>query len=143
MKKMLPFLIAFAFIGCKKDDDHTVDLLTRSWQMTAITAGNSTPSLPSGCSQNRIWTFQKDSSFLSQPSPTCTADGPGFILNGKWSIDDNKVLKVQAQGGFAAMALAAHIVTITASKLVLHTDPQACRFISGVDDEMTYEFVPK
>ena len=36
MNKLLPLLLLLAFSGCKKDDN-TTDLLTQSWQTTAIT----------------------------------------------------------------------------------------------------------
>jgi hypothetical protein len=67
MNKLLPLLLLLAFSGCKKDDN-TTDLLTQSWQTTAITvkiADGSTISRDiSSCDNNRIYTFRKDGSFL-------------------------------------------------------------------------------
>jgi hypothetical protein len=122
MNKVLLLIIVLAFAGCKKDND-TTDLLTRSWQITARTtktnAGVSIPMDISSCDDKRIWTFKKDGSFSSEPSPNCVANGPVDILNGTWVVIDNKILKVEAQGGSNALYVDADIVKLTKSRLIL------------------------
>jgi hypothetical protein len=145
MKKFLPLLIVMAFASCKKGND-TKDLLTRSWQIIAITVkrsgGIATPMDISLCSQNRIWSFQKDGSFANVPSPNCTPDGLDYTLNGNWNLIDNKTLKIESQGGIAAMYLEAQIITITKSRLVLRRSNNSGGgggFLEEV--ETTFEFV--
>lgn len=122
MYKFLPLLMVLAFAGCKKDND-TTDLLTRSWQITAITTktnrGVSIPMDISSCDYNKIWTFRKDGSFSAEASSNCVSNGPVDILNGTWILVDNKILKIDAQGGSSAMYVDADVVRLTKSKLVL------------------------
>jgi hypothetical protein len=124
MNKVLPLLIVLAFAGCKKDND-TAGLLTRSWQITArTTKTNADVSIPmdiSSCDYNKIWTFKKDGSFSSEPSPACVANGFVDVFNGTWILTGDKTLKIEAQGGSGAMYLDADIVMLTKSKLILRT----------------------
>ena len=124
MNKLLPLLLLLALSGCKKDDN-TTDLLTQSWQTTAVIvkiADGSTISRDiSSCDNNRIYTFQKDGSFLNEPTPGCISSGPAETYNGTWTLIDKKILKVEAQGGSSGMYLDSDIVMLTKSKLVLRT----------------------
>ena len=124
MNKLLPLLIVLAFASCKKDND-TTSLLTRSWQVTAITtkaaAGESISMVINSCDDSRIYTFRQDDSFLSEPSAGCILNGPTDVLNGTWTLIDKKILKVEAQGGSSGMYLDSDIVMLTKSKLVLRT----------------------
>ena len=113
-----------AFADCKKDNDKA-DLLTRSWQLTAMTtktaAGESISMVINSCDDSRIYTFRQDGSFLSEPSAGCNLNGPADVLNGTWTLVDKNILKVEAQGGSSAMYLDSDIVMLTKSKLVLRT----------------------
>ena len=124
MKKVLPLLMVLAFAGCKKDND-TTGLLTRSWQVTAITmktaADETISRVINSCDDSRIYTFRENGSFLSEPSPGCIINGPTEVLNGAWKVFDKNILKVEAQGGSSAIYLDADIVMLTKSKLVLRT----------------------
>jgi hypothetical protein len=123
MIKVLPLIIVLAFAGCKKDNGKT-DLLTRSWQVTAITmktAGETIPRAINSCDDSRIYTFRQDGSFTSEPSAGCILTGPADVLNGTWTLIDKKILKVEARGGSGAMYLDSDIVMLTKSKLVLRT----------------------
>ena len=124
MNKLLPLLIVLAFASCKKDNEKT-GLLTRSWQLTAMTtktaAGESISMVINSCDDSRIYTFRQDGSFLSEPSAGCILNGPTDVLNGTWTLIDKNILKVEAQGGISAMYLDSDIVMLTKSKLVLRT----------------------
>ena len=122
MKKLLPLLIVLLFAGCKKD---TESLLTRSWQITAVTTKTSTgdriPRNISSCDNNKIWTFKDDGSFSTEPSPDCIANGFVDVFNGKWVLTDGKMLNIEAYGGSGAMYFDTEIVEIKKSKLILRT----------------------
>ena len=124
MNKVLLLLIVLAFAACKKDNDAT-GLLTRSWQVTAITMKTETCEKISrainSCDDSRIYTFRQDGSFLSEPSADCILNGPTEVFNGTWTLIDKNILKVDAQGGSSAMYLDSDIVMLTKSKLVLRT----------------------
>ena len=137
MNKVLPLLIVLAFAGCKKDNDAT-GLLTRSWQITAIRVGNTISSSPNSCIENRIWTFQKDGSFLSEPSPNCTPGGADFIINGTWNLVDNKTLKIEGGG-----SLEAQIVLLTKSRLVLRREANLGGGGGSRLEETIFEFASK
>jgi hypothetical protein len=122
MKKFLPLLAIVIFSGCEKGNDAT-DLLTRSWQITAMTmktaTGENISRIINNCDDNRIYTFRQDGSFLSEPSAGCILNGSTDVLNGTWTLIEKKILKVEARGGSSAMYLDADIVMLTKSKLVL------------------------
>ena len=121
MSKLLPLLFLLAFAGCKKDDNNT-DLLTRSWQVTAFTiktaSGDRIEKVVRSCDENRIYTFRRDGSFLSEPSPGCITNGTSENYVGTWTFIDKKILKVVASGG---VYFDTEILMLTRSKLILHT----------------------
>lgn len=124
MSKVLLLLIVLAFTGCKKDND-TTGLLTRSWQVTAITmkteTGEKISRAINSCDESRVYTFRQDGIFLSEPTPGCILNGPTEVFNGTWTLIDKNILKVEAQSGSSAMYLDSDIVILTKSKLVLRT----------------------
>ena len=122
MNKLLPLLIVLAFAGCKKDNN-TTDLLTRSWQITAVTTktndGVSTPWNISSCDENKIWTFKNDGNFSMEPLSNCISNGFVDVFNGRWILTDDKILTIDAQGGNGAIYFEAEIVKLTKSKLII------------------------
>ena len=123
MNKLLPLLLLLIFAGCKKDDN-TTDLLTRSWQTTAVTVktnGITSSEDISLCSVNRIFTFRKDGSFLNEQSPGCTPTGSSYVFDGTWSLTDKKNLRAVAQNGGSEMVFEGEIITLTNSRLVIRT----------------------
>src|SRR5687768_12085416 len=99
MNKVLVLLIVLAFAGCKKDNDTTA-LLTRSWQLTAMTmkttTGESISRIINNCDDRRTYTFREDGNFLSEPSAGCISNGrPTDVLSGTWTLIDKKILKAE------------------------------------------------
>jgi hypothetical protein len=123
MKKILPLLSVLIFLGCEKDD-YTENILSRSWQITAVSAetdGVRRTLNVSSFDEKRIFAFRKDGSFLNEPSPGCTSSWPSDVFTGTWSLVDNKILRAEGQAASAAMFFQGEIIILTKSKLVVRS----------------------
>jgi hypothetical protein len=140
MKKILFGLAALTLIlpSCKKDDDKNSTTSTRGtltsgmWKISAVSASFEVPGYGSqtvdgfksfpACQQDNLYKFNEDGTTTTDEGATkCSSSSPQQSTSGTWSLssDETKLTVSGTSGTGSVQSVAADIVTINSSTLVI------------------------